>query len=76
MITLVARISASSRTLELDFSYLGGLTLNEEVIINEIHLALDTEIYVIPVDPIKVTGPKRVTISIPKAGSQLQLSKE
>lgn len=76
MITLVARISASSRTLELDFSYLGGLRLNEEVIIDEVHIAIDTEIYVIAVDPIKVTGPKKVTISIPKASNHLQLSKE
>lgn len=76
MITLVARISSSSRTLELDFSYLGGLRLNEEVIIDEVHIALDTEIFVIPLDPIKVTGPKKVTISIPKATKHLQLSKE
>lgn len=65
MIALVARISSSSRTLELDFSYLGGLILNEEVIIEEIHIALDTKIIVIPLDPIKITGPKKVTISIP-----------
>jgi len=63
---MVARISSASRTLELDFGYLGGFRLNEQVLFNEIHFTLDTEIIVIKItELIEVTGPKKVTIPIP-----------
>lgn len=67
IITMIARLAGADRTLELDFNYLGGLRLNEQIMIEEIHLALDTEIIVIPMQdrPIEVTGPRRVTIPIP-----------
>jgi hypothetical protein len=49
--------------------------------IEEIHLALDTEIIVIPLQdkPIDVTGPRRVTIPIPQqenGGYQGNLQRE
>ena len=47
-INMVARVAGADRTLELDFTYLGGLRLNEQIMIEEIHIALDTEIIVIP----------------------------
>jgi hypothetical protein len=63
---MIARISSTSRTLELDFGYLGGARLNELVIFNEIHLTLDTDVIAFKLDtPIEVTGPKRVTVPIP-----------
>lgn len=62
---MVARISSGSRTLELDFGYVGGFRLNEQVLFNEIHFTLDTEIILIKLtEVIEVTGPKRVTIPI------------
>lgn len=71
IINMIARLTGSDRTLEIDFTYLGGLRLNEQVIIEEIHLGLDTEIIVIPMQdkPIEVTGPRRVTIPIPPAAT-------
>ena len=71
---MVARISSASRTLEIDFGYVGGLRLNEQVLFNEIHFTLDTEIIVIKLtEPLEVTGPKRVTIPIPAQASNLKV---
>jgi hypothetical protein len=72
---MVARISSASRTLELDFGYLGGFRLNEQVIFNEIHFTLDTEVIVIKLtELIEVNGPKKVTIPIPApTNSNLQV---
>ena len=72
-INLVARLTNTERTLELDFVYTGGLRLNEQLIIDEIRLALDTQIFVIQLSqPIEVNGPKRVTIPIPQPISSWQ----
>jgi hypothetical protein len=76
IIAMVAHISSTSRTLEIDFTYLGGLRLNQQVLIEEIHLGLGTEIIVITLDrPIEVTGPKRVTIPIPTEEESLSVRK-
>jgi hypothetical protein len=74
--TMVAHISSASRYLEIDFAYVGGLRLNEQVLFNEIHFTLDTEVIVIKLEePLEVTGPKRVTIPIPASkSSNLQTS--
>jgi hypothetical protein len=74
---MVARISSGSRTLELDFGYAGGFRLNEQVLFNEIHFTLDTEIIVIKLtEVIEVTGPKRVTIPIPPSTMNSNLQTE
>ena len=74
--TMTARISQAERSLEIDFLYVGGPRLNEEVRFNEIHFTLDTEIIVIKLaNDLVVTGPKRVTIPIPKT-SATHLSRE
>lgn len=68
---MVASISASSRTLEITFEYIGGLRLNEQVFFNEIHFTLDTEIIVIKLDqPLEVYGPKKFNIPIPAGKRQ------
>ena len=78
--TMLANITSTTRTLEVNFNYFGGLRLNEAVKITAFHLTLDTEIIVINLDtPIEVTGPKRVSIPIPKAaksGSNLVTEEE
>lgn len=74
---MVARISSGSRTLELDFGYVGGFRLNEQVLFNEIHFTLETEIIVIKLtEVIEVTGPKRVTIPIPSSATNVNLQTE
>jgi alpha-glucosidase/lysosomal alpha-glucosidase len=68
VVNLIARLSAAERTLEIDFAYLGGARLNQQVFVEEIHLGLDTEIIVISLEKhIEVNGPHRVTIPIPLA---------
>ena len=55
---------------------MGGQKLNEQIFFEQIHLGIDAEIVVITLDkPIEVTGPKRVTIPIPKAETPEKVEK-
>lgn len=63
---LTAQISSSARTLEIDITYVGGLSLRQEIFINELHLTLDNEVILMPLEkPLSITGPKRVNYPIP-----------
>lgn len=71
---MIARISSGSRTLELDFGYVGGLRLNQQVFFNEIHFTLDSEIIVIKLtQPLEINGPRKVTIPIPETTTNLKV---
>jgi hypothetical protein len=66
VVNMVARLSSNLRLLTIDFTYLGGLTLNQQIFVDEINLTLNTEIIVIKLqEPIEVTGRKTVSIFIP-----------
>lgn len=67
----VATINSLTRSLELDILYIGNGGLNQEVQIWGINIAFGKEVVVIrPSEAIKVTGPKRVTLPIPRPGDR------
>ena len=66
VINSIATISTLTRSLELDFIYLGENHLNQEVQIWGVNMAFGKEVAEIRLEtPIKITGPKSVTLPIP-----------
>ena len=68
----IARISASSRTLELDIAYLGEAHLNQQIFVTGFNMQFGTEVVELRLEsPLEVTGPKRVNIPIPQQAKNL-----
>ena len=76
--TMVATITSTSRILQLNVAYLGGLRLNEQVLIYGINMGFGEEVIEIRFEqPLEVTGPKKFTIPIPpqrKANLQTEIA--
>ena len=72
VVNAVATITTLTRSLELDILYLGENHLNQEMKIWGINMAFGKEVDEIrPENPIKVTGPQRETIPIPRSSKHL-----
>lgn len=72
IVTMIATISSSSRILELDITYLGGVRLNQEIRFFGINMGFGEEVIEIRFDtPYVITGPRRITLPIP-VSSNLQ----
>lgn len=66
IVVAIATISGSSRILELDISYVGGVRLNQEIRFFGINMGFGEEVVEIRFQaPLVITGPRKITLSIP-----------
>jgi len=77
VVTGIASISSTSRTLEIDVNYFGGLRLNQQIFFTGLNFSFGNEIFELRFEsPVEITGPRKVTVTIPPQGSPRRFTVE